>query len=653
LKPDWIFHDSHDLFFRRPFGAVPCGTKITIQVKVSCSQAVGPVLIRLWSTRKGEEKREMTPVCADGQTQTFRVELEASAEAGWMWYYFIVYCGNRVFYYGNNEGKLGGIGRIWEEQIPPGYQITVYQKDVLPPLWFQEAIIYQIFVDRFFRGTVGPPAKTDCYLHSRWDDPPAYILHPYTKKIIFDFFGGDLAGVLEKLPYLKELGVTAIYFNPIFEAPSNHKYDTADYKKIDSMFGDEEIFSALCAKASKEGISIILDGVFSHTGSDSIYFNKEGRYPGLGAYQSKKSPFFSWYQFDQYPEKYRCWWGVDTLPNVNEMDPSYLEFIIEGKDSVLKCWMKKGIKGWRLDVADELPDQFIALFRKTMREMDPSSVLIGEVWEDASNKVSYGEMRQYLLGAELDSVMNYPFRNILLDFFLDRKNGEETCHALLNLYENYPRHHFYTTMNLIGSHDVPRILTLLGDAPDESSLSQPERALYRLPEENKKLAVARLKLMVLWQMAFPGIPAIYYGDEAGAEGYTDPLNRAPFPWGKEDETLLIWYKRIIGLRKKNDMMKTGWWVPVYARGDVFGFVRYIENGRDVFQQPRKNGTALAIFNRNPRERVDTKIDAGRWCPPKMIDTIFGVSVFSQRGMFDISLDPLQGKLFIDEENYEN
>ena len=295
-------------------------------------------------------------------------------EPGIVWYYFIIHSGGAVSYYGNNPEGTGGLGAA-AATPPPSFQITVHFPDAATPDWFKNAVVYQIFVDRFFNGHAGGSitnCKKGSLLHPYWNDAPVYVRERETGRILaYDFFGGNLAGVMAKLPYLKNLGISAIYFNPLFEAPSNHKYDTADYKTIDPMFGSNDIFRELCEKARQMGIAIILDGVFSHTGSDSIYFNKEGNYPEPGAWQSPESPYYSWYRFKKYPDEYESWWGVDALPNVNELEPSYRDFIIHGQDSVLKHWMKLGAKGWRLDVADELPDQFIREFRQVMKETGP------------------------------------------------------------------------------------------------------------------------------------------------------------------------------------------------------------------------------------------------------------------------------------------
>jgi len=256
------------------------------------------------------------------------------------------------------------------------------------------------------------------------------------------------------------------------------------------------------------------------------------------------------------------------LPNIEETEPSYIDYIIGGNDSVIKYWLKLVDKGWRLDVADELPDSFIKKIYKTMKEIDKDSVLIGEVWEDASNKESYDKIREYLQGDEMDSRMNYPFRKITLDFMLGVIDAYVVHRLLINLAENYPIQNFYAMMNLIGSHDVPRVLTLLGEAPPPDSLTAIHQVKYRLSEEKYQLAITRLKMLVLWQMTFPGIPSIYYGDEVGLQGYKDPYNQGTYPWGEENRELLCWYKRLIALRNQYEVFKTGEWISLLAHDQV-------------------------------------------------------------------------------------
>ncbi|WP_333870314.1 glycoside hydrolase family 13 protein [Desulforamulus putei] len=651
MNHQWIFHDSHQSLFRSPFGAVPCHAKIRLAVAIHSRDPLDSVILRLWKYGREEEKIPMQPVEDVGEKKLYRAEIMAPPRQGLLWYYFIIVQRGRTFYYGNNPRNLGGVGRIYDHE-PPSYQVTVYKEDNATPHWFKEAVMYQIFVDRFCNGheegkILNP--KKHCMIYPSWDAVPQYGRDPLTgKTVCFDIFGGNLLGVLKKLPYLKELGISVIYLNPIFEASSSHKYDTGDYKKIDPMFGDNRLFQELCAKARDMGISIILDGVFSHTGSDSVYFNREGNYPSVGAYQSKDSPYYPWYRFIEHPHKYECWWGIDTLPNVNELDPSYQEFIITGEDSVIKYWMKMGAKGWRLDVVDELPDEFVKKIRATMKQLDPESVLIGEVWEDASNKVSYGEMRQYLLGEELDSVMNYPFRSAWLDFMTGRSNAQELHLRLMSLYENYPLEQFYSAMNLIGSHDVERVLTLLSGAPAEETLSKEEQARFTLSNEQKRLGIARLKLLSLVQMTFPGVPCIYYGDEAGMHGYRDPLNRATYPWGKENQELLAWYKKVIGYRNRYDVLKTGRWLPVYSQGQVYGYLRIINQGKDVFNRPKKDNVALVMVNAGTEREVNLSVNLGCRCSGSLFDLLQeGRQYPVKDGYLHLTLGPLEGKLFMD------
>jgi 4-alpha-glucanotransferase len=216
-----------------------------------------------------------------------------------------------------------------------------------------------------------------------------------------------------------------------------------------------------------------------------------------------------------------------------------------------------GAAGWRLDVADELPDEFIKNMKSVLKETDPESILLGEVWEDASNKVSYGVNRRFLWGEELDTVMNYPFRNILSDFILGHIDAHLAGRRFMNYYENYPGPHFYNLMNLIGTHDIPRILTILGEAPAEDTLNTEQKEKFKLNPRQRRLALSRLKLMVIFQMTFPGVPSVYYGDEAGMEGYSDPLNRGPYPWGREDMDLLAFHKKIINLRNNFIALQKG------------------------------------------------------------------------------------------------
>lgn len=561
-----ILHNSQQTTFRNPTGATEHGNTINLQCSTNADWQGAKVTLRLWQNSTGETLIHMQAdengIWHTAQLNTSEMSLEP------IWYYFIIEKNDLKTYYGNNSAKLGGLGNTYSDQ-PESYQITLYKEKYPLPKWFTDGIVYQIFPDRFYKAKSKKTYPTENRVfHENWYNTPLSIKDAATgEKLDLDYFGGNLKGILEKLPYLEELGVSIIYLNPIFEADSNHRYNTADYCKIDSILGTQKDFETLCKKAELFGIKIILDGVFSHTGSNSIYFNKNGQYDELGAYQSTESTYYPWYQFDNHPNEYKSWWGVKTLPNINETNPSYQDFIINKPDSVLKRWIKAGAYGWRLDVADELPLEFIQNFYHTLKQREPESILIGEVWEDATNKISYGDLRNYLDGNTLDTVMNYPLRSIMIDFVSNKTTAEECAKSLLSLYENYPEHKFYAMMNLIGSHDRARILSILGDRLQGDAQALP------LNEQSYQTAFKRLKLITLWQMTFPGVPCVYYGDEAGLEGGKDPFNRACYPWEQEDQNILAWYKSIISLRKTYSALCAGKWEIIHSTNNVLAILR--------------------------------------------------------------------------------
>ena len=468
--------------------------------------------------------------------------------------------------------RFGGESGIDEFGAPEGecWQLTVFESQYQIPDWLSGGIMYQIFPDRFYRsGTTKYNVPQDRYLHQRWGSQPEWRPNHQGEITNSDYFGGDLEGIIQKLDYLQSLGITCIYLNPIFEAHSNHRYDTADYTKVDPLLGSKEDFKRLCKEANKRGIHIMLDGVFNHTGSDSIYFNK-GRYQTLGAYQSQESPYYDWYQFYQWPEQYACWWNFETLPNVNEANETYNAYI-NGTDGVIQTWLKAGADGWRLDVADELPDLFLDDITKAAKQVKPTSMILGEVWEDASNKMAYGQRRRYLLGKQLDSVMNYPFREAIIGF-LTGKNPAEMMELIMTVLEHYPPGAIHLLMNHIGTHDTERILTVLGGEP-LNGRDREWQSRTKLSQEQRSRGLALLKLASLMQYTLPGIPCVYYGDEAGMEGYRDPFNRGCFPWGHEDAELVNWYRSLGKIRHSCEVLKQGTLEPYYADDDCFVYVR--------------------------------------------------------------------------------
>ncbi|MBQ7976043.1 MAG: glycoside hydrolase family 13 protein, partial [Clostridia bacterium] len=425
---------------------------------------------------------------------------------------------------------------------------------------------------------------TDRVLRSDWGNEPEWRPTAEGKVLNNDFFGGDLKGIQEKLPYLKSMGVNCIYLNPIFEAHSNHRYDTADYGKIDPVLGTEKDFKNLCESAKKQGIHIILDGVFSHTGDDSVYFNKKGRYETLGAYNSPESPYYKWYKFTNYPDKYQSWWGFETLPEVIEEGEEYREFI-NGKGGIIEKWLKAGADGFRLDVADELPDIFIDELRERLKKTKPDALLMGEVWEDATTKHSYGSRRRYLLGSQFDSVMNYPFANAILDFCRNGK-AERFMETIMQIVENYPKQCLDVMMNHIGTHDTERAITKISGESCEYR-DRVWQSQHFLDAEKYAKGVRLLKCAAALQYTLPGVPSVYYGDEAGLQGYKDPFNRGCYPWGKENQELVTFYRTLGEIRTENEVFREGYFSPVSG---MLGCVAY--------RRHNETGDIMVIVNRN-------------------------------------------------------
>lgn len=593
-----IFHNSQKIFYRSPFGAQPTNTNITLRVKAT-KRVVG-VTLRLWYSEGVEVKREMTK-CEKGGF--FEASFLTNDSPGWVWYYFIVTERGgsetiKEYYYGNTPDILGGIGTA-SEVAPNSYQVTVHSREANTPNWAKDGTMYHIFVDRFKRGSnspaLGTGLKNGQVFHPHWKDEPLYGRDENGNVLQYDFFGGDLAGIIEALPYLQSLGVTILYLSPIMDSVSNHKYDVGNYKTVDRAFGDDRIFRVLTAKAHAYGVKVILDGVFSHTGAESVYFNRSGSYPGIGAAQSTTSPYYSWYSFDEYPQTYRCWWGMTNMPEVNEEDEAYQRFLLWEEDSVIRRWHQNGIDGWRLDVADELPDSFLQPFHEAVKAINPEAFILGEVWEDASRKESYGTLRPYFQGYELDSVMNYPFRTVVIDVLKGNISPRKGMAKLCSLYENYPLHVFYSLMNLLSSHDERRILTELGEAPSMKGWTQEQRQTFRLTSEKRALAERRLKAAVLWQFTFPGIPDIYYGDEVGLEGDTDPYNRRTYPRGNEIPELQNWFRFLGNLRRRHTVLRTGTFEPIPDE-ELIAYKRSTEGGIDVFDRDVKAEEAYVWLN---------------------------------------------------------
>ena len=487
---------------------------------------------------------------------------------------------------GDFFGMRGAVGRALSlSRIGAGahFQLTVTDFAYPAPRWLLGGIIYHIFVDRF-RRTGSPTVAPGAILNPDWEGgTPLYPERRGGPLENNDFFGGTLDGITEKLDELRRLGVSCLYLSPIFEAASNHRYDTGDYERIDPLLGGEKAFLRLLSAARRRGMRVVLDGVFNHTGSDSRYFNKRGRYPTLGAYQSKDSPYFGWYRFSRYPDRYESWWGIDTLPRLSYENPALREFLL-GEDGVVARYAAKGIGGFRLDVVDELPDEIVERIKARLASVSPEAVLYGEVWEDASCKVAYGVRRRYYTGRELDGVMNYPIREGLIAYF---RCGELSPlrYALTEVLPNMPRRVAALTMNLLGTHDTARVLTaLVGEEAGDRSPG--ELAAATLSPEEYRRGRRLLILAYLALATLPGVPSIFYGDEVGMEGYGDPLNRRPYPWHRRDALLLSAYRRI-GRRER--AFRTGGFRLLHLDSSLLVFSRFL--GRRV---------TVTVLNRSAR-----------------------------------------------------
>ena len=562
---DPAIFDPRDLNFKNPYGAVPSGTVVcfTLRPPRAGGFSRGRLTARFESRNNEEQIIPLPWVDSQLGVDQFRGTLDVGTYVGLVWYSFVL------------EGLDGR-----RAELGP-YQLTVYQGEEAVPTWFGEGMTYQIFPDRFCRSRIPDPTGLvgGRTVHQNWEDEPVYRPDEHGEIRNRDFFGGDFQGVISKLDDLKDLGVETLYFNPIFEAAENHRYGTADYDRIDPMLGCNEDFSRLCDEAHKRGMRVMLDGVFNHTGFVSRYFNGDGFYPDVGACQSWDSPYRSWFQFIRWPDQYESWWGIYSLPAVNESDPSYRRFIFGDEDSVVRRWLRAGADGWRLDVADELPDDFVAGIHAAARAEKPSAVVIGEVWEDGSTKVAYGVRRKHILGGHCDGLMNYPLRSAILSYFSGGK-AEDFVSGMETIRENYPPFAFYSAMNSLGTHDTPRILTLLGAGGERRDQSRDWRANFRLEGDALRLAKERLRAAALLLFCFPGSPTVYYGDEAGMEGFEDPFNRRTYPWGHEDQELLAWFKQLGALRKTHPALRRGTIRYVAAEGPLLAFAR-ADDGEEI------------------------------------------------------------------------
>ena len=546
-----ILFDSKLSQFKTPFGTLKRQEVCTLHIMIPCSCRTTAVCLVLQAENGAELRRvPFAKQSDDTLYDTWGGELTIS-DAGLYFYYFHITTQDgafRLFKQGESDTNMED-GGLW--------QLSVLEEKFPVPDDCAGAIMYQIFPDRFFQaGVCDLTGKiTPYWVHENKDDVPVYLPNANGEVLNNDFYGGNLNGIREKLPYLHALGVEILYLNPIFYAWSTHRYDTCDYKRIDPMLGTEEDFRALCGAAHALGMKIILDGVFSHVGSRSVYFQQ--------AIHDPASPYRGWFRFKQYPNVYDSWWGITTLPCIDKLNPDYMDYIIDSDDSVVVRWLKLGADGWRLDVVDELPDAFLARLRARIRQVKPDAILIGEVWEDASNKLAYDCRRRYFTDRQLDSVMNYPWQKAILRYVRGEDDGTGLGASIRTIAENYPPDVLQAVMNILSTHDTPRAINAILDPRDgdRAELARRHFTAEQLAEGKK-----RLKMAAFLQFMLPGMPCIYYGDEAGMTGYRDPFNRAYYPWGREDGNLISFYRSLARVKKASPALRRGT-VLVLEAGD--------------------------------------------------------------------------------------
>ena len=561
-----IHYNAWQLEFKRPFGALQAGNNVQFSVKVDC-QSVTQVAV---GVTKLDENTVFYPLTQDeNEPGRYTGEIKITTSGLYHYYFRVRRENDTALYLGHLHGGTGKETTDISKVEP--FQLTSYDRQVPRPEWYRNAVFYQIFPDRFANGNPHGEIdgkKPNTFLYATTADRPMYIYDENHKIARWDFYGGNLRGIIAKLPYLKRLGVTALYLNPIFEASSNHRYDTNDYLKIDPMLGTEEDFKTLIMMLHENDMHLILDGVFNHVGKNSRYFNAGHLYgEQTGAANDKNSSYYEWFNFKHYPDQYDCWWGVDDLPTVNKDNPSYQQFIYGERGSVLTKWNDLGVDGWRLDVADELPDDFLRAIRRNLDRYD-DRILIGEVWEDASSKVSYGHRRSYVSGDNLYGTMNYPLRQWVINFLQGHGELAKVGEDLLTLVENYPRNFLLDCLNNLGTHDTERILTVL----------------------NQSVPMVKIAFALLFNL--PGIPCVYYGDEAGVEGGKDPDNRRYFPWGRENTELQKTVHYWSDIRQECEALKEGQTGVMVAGNEVLGLIRYTSDRATLLLVNRKNQYAL-------------------------------------------------------------
>jgi glycosidase len=623
---DGVRHESRDLLYRTPGGAVPAGTQVKLRLR-TFHDDVTSVTARVYDVNaNGQQLFPMSIAASDvscyqaglaSETCDFWEVTLPNGAANNLWYRFVVTDGTDTDYYADNTPALdGGLGAMTDGPVDQSYALTVYTPGFTAPAWAQDAVIYQIFPDRFRNEEKRSDPKTG---DVRYDEPvvaypwsalPEGHCRNYADGCTSgprgrDYFGGDLLGVRKELRYLHDLGVTAIYFNPIFTAKSNHRYDTADYTQVDPYLGDLKEFDKLVRDADRLGIRIILDGVFNHMSSDSPNFDRYHHYPTVGACESLSSPYRDWFHFSNQnvpcgTGDYEGWFGFDSIPVLTKTLPAVQQYFLTAPGSISRLWLGRGASGWRMDVSGDpsFPDGYWQTFRQVVKGVDPNVYTVSETWQKDTT------LLRELRGDRFDTTMNYRLRDAVIGLLtpggFDSKGFadsgrqlkvSEFAARLLSTREDYPDAAFFTAMNLLDSHDTERLLWALTPGADT-------RAAKEFDAANVAAGKRALRIASLLQFALPGAPTVYYGDEVGLTGDDDPDNRRTYPWpalgGKPDRALQEHYTALAALRKDAAVLRDGDLRLLLADDDA-----------ETVALLRRNGgqAAIVALNRSVSERT--------------------------------------------------
>lgn len=699
IEWDGVRHDSRDLLYRTPGGAVPAGTPVTLRLRTFHND-VTAVTLRVYDLNaNGQSLYPMQPAATDvscyqagleDRTCDFWAVTLPNAAPDNLWYRFIITDGSDTDYYADNTPALdGGLGAVTDDMVDQSYALMVYDPSFTAPAWAKDAVIYQIFPDRFRNGRANNDPHTgdvrydDPVLKLPWGTLPEGYCRNYADAATNcpwrfdstppadsptveqprgrDYMAGDLKGVDQQLDYLKSLGVNTLYFNPIFDAGSDHGYDTQDYYKIDPYFGTQKDWENLVKHANHLGMRIMLDGVYNHMSSDSPFFDRYHHYDAVGACESVASPYRSWFTFHDVAAgtgtcagsagpnsaTYDAWFGFDSIPVLTKSNADVMSYFLTSSDSVAKRWLNQGASAWRMDVMGDasFPDGYWETFRQVVKSTKSDALIIGELWQKDST------LLRNLRGDRADATMNYRLRDAVLGLLapgpFDAKGFADSGRPLApsefaariqSMREDYADPTYYALMNLLDSHDTERVLwTLTPGAPTRADKEQNAAHVA----EGKR----RQQLASLIQFTMPGAPTVYYGDEVGMTGADDPDDRRTYPWadlgGTPDTAMFTHYQTLAGLRAQIPALRDGD-MRVLLADDAHGVVAY---GRATTAQ-----AAITAINRSATAQTVSIPVAGYLPDGTTLQVRYGVNTSSSgtatvsNGAVNLTLPPLSGVL---------